>query len=316
MNPPTPWPADMAAGENPPDGAMIDYYLGPVVNGVVSLEVADREGKTIARFNSDDPLPPLDPRYSVPVVWARPPRTLSAAPGHHRFLWDMQHPQVPGMVTGPDDDLATPHNTPSVSTAPWVMPGEYTVRLIVGGKTLSEPLKVVMDPRVKTPLTDLATQFRLAKGIYDDVINATTALHEISLLRDQLKTRSSQPPVANAGPSIESKLDAIAGPEHGGRGFMRGPAGPPTLGTVRMTLAGLEHSIENADVAPTAAQEEAYATTVKPLAGLLDQWKQLKQADLKSLNEQLKRDHLAVITLDTREFDRNSEDELEMGDED
>jgi hypothetical protein len=55
---------------------------------------------------------------------------------------------------------------------------------------------------------------------------------------------------------------------------------------------------------------------VKPLASLLDQWKQLKQADLNSLNEQLKRDHLAVITLDTREFDRNSEDELEMGDED
>jgi hypothetical protein len=97
---------------------------------------------------------------------------------------------------------------------------------------------------------------------------------------------------------------------------MRGPAGPATLGTVRLTLARLEHSIENADVAPTSAQEEGYATTVKPLAGLLDQWKQLKQSDLKSLNEQLKRDHFAVITLDLREFDRNSEDEIEMGDED
>jgi hypothetical protein len=132
-----------------------------------------------------------------------------------------------------------------------------------------------------------------------------------------MKARAGQTPVANAGPSIESKLDAIAGAERGGRGgFMRGPAGPPTLGTVRTTLARLEHSIENADAAPTAAQSEAYATTVKPLAGLLDQWKQLKQTELKSLNEELKHERLAVIKLDTRELDRGVEDELEMGDED
>jgi photosystem II stability/assembly factor-like uncharacterized protein len=317
MNPPTPWPADTPVGENPPDGAVIDYFLGSDIRGVVSLEIADRAGQTIARFSSDDPVPPPDPRYSVPDVWARPPRVLSAAPGHHRFLWDLQYPQVPGMATGPDDDLATPHNTPSVSTAPWVLPGEYTVRLLADGKTLTQPLKVVMDPRVKTPMADLEEQFKQAKGMYDDLIHATAALHEIAVLREQLKSRASQPPVANAGQSIESKLDAIAGPERGGRGgFMRGPMGPPTLTTVRLTLARLEHSIENADVAPTAAQGEAYETTAKPLAGLLDQWRQLKQAELKSLNDQLKREHLAIITLDTREFDRNAEDEIEMGDED
>jgi len=316
MNPPTPWPADMATGENPPDGAIIDYFLGTGISGKVSLEIADDAGHTIARFNSDDPVPPLDPRYSVPEVWARPPRALSAAPGHHRFLWDLQYPQVPGMSTGPDADLATPHNTPSVSTAPWVLPGNYTVRLIANDKTLTQPLKVAMDPRVKTSQADLESQFKLAKSIYDEVLETTAALHEISVLREQLKDRASQPPVAHAEPSIESKLDAIAGSDRGGRGgFMRGPAGPPTLGTVRMVLARLEHSIESADAAPTAAQDEAYTTTAKPLPGLLEQWKQLKQTDLKSLNDTLRREHLAVLTLDTREFDRNAEDELEMGDE-
>jgi photosystem II stability/assembly factor-like uncharacterized protein len=316
MNPPTPWPADMATGENPPDGAVIDYFLGAGISGKVSLEIADGEGHTIARFNSDDPVPPPDPRYSVPEVWARPPRVLSTAPGHHRLLWDLQYPQVPGMSTGPDADLATPHNTPSVSTAPWILPGNYSVHLTANGKTLTQPLKVAMDPRVKTSQADLESQFKLAKTMYDDVLEATAALHEISVLREQLKGRASQPPVAQAGPTIESKLDAIAGSDRGGRGaFMRGPAGPPTLGTVRMVLARLEHSIESADAAPTAAQDEAYTTTAKPLPGLLDQWKQLKQTDLKSLNETLKREHLAVLTLDTREFDRNAEDELEMGDE-
>jgi hypothetical protein len=316
MNPPTPWPADTATGENPPDGAIIDYYLDAKTAGVVSLEIVDSKGQTIARFNSDDPGPALDARYSVPTVWARPPRVLSAAPGHHRFLWDLQYPQVPGISTGPDADLATPHNTPSVSTAPWVMPGTYTVRLIAGGKTVSEPLTIAMDPRVKTPTADLEQQFKLAKSIYDDLLHTTSAMHEISVLREQLEARSKQPPVAGAGPSINSKLDAIAGPEHGGGGFGRGPAGPPTLASVRGMLARIEHSIESADEAPTAAQFEAYQIAVKPLSGLIDQWRQLKETDLKSLNEELKRQHLALLNLDTSKFDQDMEDELEMGDED
>ena len=134
MNPPTPWPPDMATGENPPDGAIIDYYLGPKFYRRGPLEIADSKGQVIARFNSNDPVPPLDPRYPDPTLWARPPRVLSAAPGHHRFLWDMQYPQVPGMSTGPDAEQAVPHDTPSVATAPWVMPGSYTVRLIAGGE--------------------------------------------------------------------------------------------------------------------------------------------------------------------------------------
>jgi photosystem II stability/assembly factor-like uncharacterized protein len=315
MNPPTPWPADFPATSNPPDGAIIDYYLGPQTSGVVSLEIADSKGQTIARFNSNDPVSPLDPRYPDPPLWARPPRVLSAASGHHRFLWDMQYPQVPGMSTGPDADLATPHNTPNVSTAPWVLPGDYTVRLIAKGKTLSAPLKIVMDPRVKTPMSDLEQQFTLAKQMYDNLMTVTAALHEVGVLREQLKARSGQPVVGQAGPTIDSKLDAIAGPEHGGRGLGRGPAGPATLASVRMQIARQEHSLESADEAPTAAQAEAYETTEKSLSGLIEQWQKLKATELKSLNNELRKQHLAVIDLDTREFDRSQEDELEMGDE-
>jgi photosystem II stability/assembly factor-like uncharacterized protein len=315
MNPPTPWPADFPATSNPPDGAAIDYYLGPQASGVVSLEIADSKGQTIARFNSNDPVPLEDPRYPDPPVWARPPRVLSAAPGHHRFLWDLQYPQVPGLSTGPDEDLATPHNTPSVSTTPWVLPGDYMVHLIAGGRTLSAPLKVQMDPRVKTAMGDLERQFTLAKQMYDDLVRATAALHEVSVLRAQLKARSGQPAVGQATPSIESKLDAIAGPEHGGRSLGRGPSGPPTLASVRTQIARLEHSVENADEAPTAAQAEAFETAGKPLDGLLEQWQTLKATDLKALNNELKKRHLAVIDLNTREFDRNQKDELEIGDE-
>jgi photosystem II stability/assembly factor-like uncharacterized protein len=318
MNPPTPWPPDMATGENPPDGAIIDYYLGPKISGVVTLEIADSKGQLISRVNSDDPVPPLDPRYPDPTLWARPPRVLSASSGHHRFLWDMQYPQVPGMSTGPDAEQAIPYNTPSVSTAPWVMPDTYTVRLIAGGKTLSEPLKIVMDPRVKTPRADLEEQFTVAKSIYDDIMRATTTMHEITVLRDQLKARAGQAPVAAAGGSIESKLDAIAGGGRGGRGGgggRGGPGGPANLSTVRLALARIEKQIENADQAPTEAQVEAWHITAKPFAGLLDQWQQLKQTDLKALNKQLEREHLALLHLNTQKIDHDVEDQIEMGDD-
>jgi photosystem II stability/assembly factor-like uncharacterized protein len=319
MNPPTPWVPDMATGENPPDGAIIDYYIGAKISGVVTLEIADSKSQLIARINSDDPVPPLDPRYPDPTLWARPPRVLSAAPGHHRFLWDMQYPQVPGMSTGPDAEQAVPYNTPSVSTAPWVMPDTYTVRLIAGGKTLSEPLKVVMDPRVKTPRADLEEQFTVAKSIYDDVMRATAAMHEITVLHDQLKARAGQAPVAAASDSIESKLDAISGGgargSRGGGGGRGGPAGPANLNTVRLGLARIEKSIENADQAPTEAQVEAWHITAQPLARLLDQWQQLKQTDLKALNEQLARKHLALLDLNTRKIDHDVEDQIEMGDD-
>jgi photosystem II stability/assembly factor-like uncharacterized protein len=319
MNPPTPWPPDMLTGENPPDGAIIDYYLGPKISGVVALEIADSKGQLIARIKSDDPVPPLDPRYPDPTLWARPPRVLPASPGHHRFLWDMQYPQVPGMSTGPDADQAVPYNTPSVSTAPWVMPDMYTVRLIAGGKTLSESLKIVMDPRVKTPRAELEEQFTVAKSIYDDSMRATAAIHEITVLRDQLKARASQAPIATAGDSIESKLDAIAGGgARGGRvggGGRGGPAGPANLNTVRLALARIEKQIENVDQAPTDAQVEAWHITAQPLAGLLDQWQQLKQTDLKALNRQLEREHLALLDLNTRKIDHDVEDQIEMGDD-
>jgi hypothetical protein len=120
-----------------------------------------------------------------------------------------------------------------------------------------------------------------------------------------------------AADSIESKLDAISGGGgHGSRGGGgHGPAGPANLNSVRLGLARIEKQIENADLAPTEAQVESWHITAQPLAGLLDQWKQLKQTDLKALNEQLEREHLALLDLNTRKIDHDVEDQIEMGDE-
>ncbi len=315
MNPPTPWPPDMATGKNPPDGAVIDYYLGPNFSGPVTLQILDAKGDVITEFKSTDPVPPLDPRYPDPTLWARPPRVLSAAPGAHRFLWDMQYPQVPGMSTGPDADSAVPYDTPAVSSAPWVMPGAYTVRLIAGGVSQSKPLTIVMDPRVKTSHFDLEQQFNLAHTVYDQMLQATKALHEITVLRDQLDGPNAKLP-HEAAEELETKLNKIAGAEVEGGGRRFGPAGPPTLDSVRTQLARLEHSVQNADAAPTTSQTAAAAEIAKPLPALLEQWDQLKATDLKAINQQLHKQNLPLLSIDTRMIDHDVEDQIEYGDED
>jgi hypothetical protein len=174
-----------------------------------------------------------------------------------------------------------------------------------------------MDPRVKTSESDLAEQFKVSKAVYDDTLKATEALHEITVLRDQLKARSKQPAIAGADDSLEAKLDKIAGSERGERGGppRGGPARPATLASVRTQLARLEHSIQNADFAPTTAQVDACQTAGKPLGDLLQQWDQLKKTDLKALNATLIEQHLAILHLDTNKINHDVEDQFEMGEE-
>ncbi len=315
MNPPTPWPPDMATGENPPSGAMIDYFVDPKFTGPITLEIVDSKGALVSRFKSTDPVPPLDPRYPDPTLWARPPRIVSTTPGHHRFLWDMRYEEIPGMSTGPDASDAVPHNTPSVPTSPYVLPGTYTVRMIAGAQTLTAPITVVLDPRVKTPTADIAQQYDVSRKIYDDMLHATVALHEITVVRDQLRSKAGGATTIIAAGSLEAKLNAIAGGGGGrGGGGRGGPAGPPNLNSLRTALARLEHSIQNADAAPTAAQIEAADLTAKPLPALLQQWDALKKSDLKALNQQLLKQHLPLLSLDTHFIDHGVEDQIEIGD--
>ncbi len=318
MNPPTPWPPDMATGDNPPDGAVLDYYVGEKFSGALTLEVTDSKGEVLMKVSSTDPVPPLDPRYPDPTLWARLPRVLESKPGHHRFLWDMQYPQVPGMSTGPDADLAVPYDTPQVSTAPWAMPGTYTVKLTGGGHTETSQLTVVMDPRVKTPVAELQAQFDISKAMYDSLMKATGALHEIAMLREQLHARAGQAPVAAADQGLQAKLDAIAG-GRGGRGGGGGggrgaPAGPPNLNTGRAQAARMEHEIQKADEAPTTAQVVAAKASIEPIDSLVAQWNQLKATDLKALNDQLQKMNLATLKLNTFRIDHDVEDQIELGD--
>jgi hypothetical protein len=139
----TPMPRDEPLAENPPAGAVIDYYLKSNASGLVALEILDPSGEVIRRYASDDKFPPVNPdTLSIPLSWVRAQEPLSASAGMHRWIWDLR-PTPPPRPAGVGGGGFGGRGVAAV------LPGTYTVKLSVGGKSYSQLLVVKMDPRAK-----------------------------------------------------------------------------------------------------------------------------------------------------------------------
>jgi hypothetical protein len=92
----------------------------------------------------------------------------------HRFIWDLHYPPPEGVRFSYPISAIYGYTAP-VPTGPWVLPGQYTVRLTVDGRELTQPLIVRMDPRVDTPAEALREQFRLSMDLYDGMAWLTEA---------------------------------------------------------------------------------------------------------------------------------------------
>jgi len=303
MNTDTPLPPDEPAGQNPPDGAILDYAIGAGVSGTVTLEILDAAGKLVRKYSSDDPVEEIDPAtLAVPTYWVRPPQALSAAPGMHRWLWDMHYPPAP-LSRANYPISAIFHDTAPAPTSPWVMPGNYTVKLIAGGKSYTQPLTVKMDPRVKTLPAGLLQQFTLSKQMYDGLVESAAAMEGLRSLRAQLKQtgeRAGQSPVAQAISAFDKKAEALqgAGGGFGGRGAAA--TGPDTINSVRGSLTALLGLLQGADVAPTTQAVAAIADRSKAMTGLLTRWNALRSKELAALNAQLKQAGLPEIKIQAK----------------
>ena len=284
----TPLPPDEPAGENPPDGAIVDYIIGADGLGPVTLEILDSAGAVVRRYASTDTaLPPAD-IGNTPAYWIRPTQLLAATPGMHRFVWDLHYERPAGLNTEYPIS-ATLHNTPREPRGPWALPGRYTVRLTVGGKSFTQPLTIRMDPRVKTPAAELRQQFAAATRLTGLLRQDRDALSEIASLRRQLRAARERgdASVAGAIAVLDGKLAALEG-GGGGRGG-RGRAGSASFGALNGELATLYGIVEGADVAPTTQALAAITDRERALASLLSTWKGLRAKDIPAVSGQLER---------------------------
>ena len=237
----TPLPPDEPAGQNPPDGAIVNYFLKSPAK-TVSIEILDGQGGVVRKYSSGDPAEPLVDGRNTPDYWLRAHRPLRAGAGLHRFVWDMHH--EPPAVTGFSYPIsAIVANTPRTPVGSWAVPGKYTVRLTADGKVQTQPLTVKMDPRVKATAADLTLQYDTSRAI--DALLRRTA----SALREMRAVAQTTPVITG----LDQRLSRASGP-----------------------LGQLFGAVESADAAPMPIVMEAWKTTAGAVEALLAEWEKLK----------------------------------------
>ncbi len=309
----TPLPPDEPAGQNPPDGAVIDYSLGAGVTGPVTFEILDSAGKKIRRFSSADKPPftleSLRETLGVPTYWVRMPSMLSTEPGMHRFVWDLR--ETPPQSSGYNYPIsAVPHDTPREPLGPNVLPGKYIVKLTADGKTLTAPLTVLMDPRVPTPAADLRQAHNFETRLAAMMNETFDAQAELKALDQQLDALSKQASgaVADAVNALRKKASALAGARGGG--FFAPPSPEPSISRAAGEVGGLYTQVNHVDAAPTATQTAAFSAAQKDEADVIARWKAIKSTDIPALNKQLGGAGLSVIKIEVKpEPASESEDE-------
>ncbi len=274
----TPLPPDEPAGENPPEGAMIDYSLGENSRGPVTLTIKDSQGEVVRRYASTDPVPREDPKLKIPRYWVRPARVLSDKLGMHRFFWDMHGEPLP--ETEPEYPMtAVYRETAPQPTAPWVRPGDYSIVFTAGGKSLTQPLTLKMDPRVKATAAELTKQFELSERLQELRAELQPIGKTFEKLVAELEKKRNRPGGASVNEPIENlrkKLEGFANPA-----AVR--AGASLELDVLKKVEKLFGDLQEVDAGPTPQQEIALGNLQRDTSSVLERWKAIP-AEVATLN--------------------------------
>jgi photosystem II stability/assembly factor-like uncharacterized protein len=292
----TPLPPDEPVGKNPPDGAIIDYYLRRA-DDAVTLEIYDESNRLVRRYSSEDKPEVIDEKdYQVPSYWFRPPQILSKLAGMQRFVWDLHY--TPPRAARYDFPISAIYrDTPRTPQGPAAQPGQYTLKLTTGGRTYARTLLVRIDPRVKSAPDALRQQFDLSMQAYDGMNRSFDALTEAKRLRariKELKDRAGAGATANALDALDQKLASIS--EGSTNRASAAGASEPNLTQVNAALESLLELLQSADAQPTTQAAAAAADLQQKLNALLARFGEIRNSDVRALDDQLRRANLPTLS--------------------
>ncbi|HTQ12700.1 MAG TPA: hypothetical protein VMH86_02400 [Rhizomicrobium sp.] len=292
----TPLPPETPAGENPPAGAIIDYWLGADVSGPVTLEIRDGDGHVVRRFSSAEKVEQPDAERYFAQAWINPPQSLSAEAGMHRFIWNLHYARPQALQYGYSIAAVWKHGTPIEPEGPYALPGDYTVVLDVGGQHFTAPLHVNEDPRVTASADDLKASLALSQKIDAALVEASAGYRERSAIIKLIAAR-----FPKSGDKHDAATRALA--DH----LREEPAtGHPTFESGASALTNIETALESADVAPTPVQQQWVLDALAKLDQAKSDWAAAKAGPLAELNTALARageKPIAVSAADLRKVD-------------
>jgi photosystem II stability/assembly factor-like uncharacterized protein len=289
----TPVPLDEPLSRNPPDGAVLDYYLKEKPAEPVQLEILDAEGKRVRRFTSDDELPKTDPqKIVISMDWVRDEVPLPAEAVMHRFVWDLRYPLAKSV-----------HRSVDGPSGPQAVPGSYTAKLTVNGKSTSQPLTIKMDPRVSTPQPALVREFAAAATVAARLGEISAALEDAGELRKQIAARSKDASgnaeIAKALAQLDQETKELASSgeneEFGLFGLSIPGPGPVPLDKVSRALTGLLLIVDSADAAPTSDATTAIEKWDAAARETLARWNVARTQDRVRVDSLLQKAHLQPL---------------------
>jgi photosystem II stability/assembly factor-like uncharacterized protein len=281
----TPFPPETPQADNPPDGAILDYFLK--FGGDVTLEILDSKNQVVRKFSSIEHPPAASRRrLNIADYWVTPPPALGARAGTNRFVWDLRY--EPPSEAGGEGPPAR---------GPLVMPGVYQVRLTAAGQTLTQPLTVKLDPRSSATPTELGRQLELAMKASRDLKKTREALRQLGLVR----RRASDLLTGNrtALLALATDVNMSATRIMGATGGRNSTAQSSGLSALQAEFNAAFNVSESADRTPPAQAYAVYDQASKELATELAAWESLKTGKLAELNRALRTQNQPEIDIDT-----------------
>ena len=269
-------------GENPPNGAIISYYLKSQPKEL-TLEISDSQGNLVRKYSSKE----KKNKNEQPPEWPdleKPPELLPTAAGMNRFPWNLRYDnplELPGAFyagNGPEGPIA--------------LPGTYQLKLTVDGKPSISRLEIKQDPRNKASMEDLRKQFELSSKVSQRVAELHTAVMQIrdahlqmERISKRLEGDSKNQAVVAAIADTEKKMGAIEQElvqvkMKSSEGNLRYP------NMLNESFDTFSHAIEN-DTAPTAAMLGVFEDLNTKLDKQLAAWKQVVSTDLPAVNAKI-----------------------------
>src|SRR5439155_15814622 len=284
----TPLPPEEPTAENPPTGAMIDYFLKSPA-ATVRLEIFDAQQKLVRSFSSEDKKAEKHAFLSVAERWFPKPEVLEKTSGMHRFIWNLAW----GSSGGPIADEEAAFHNPS---GPKVIPGTYEVRLAVDGQSQNQSFEVIMDPRSPATPEILAQQFHLGQQIFEETLQARRALAEISSVQKQLadaqqRLTTQNTALQSALSAAQSSLRKILTNKENRQYQSQG------LEDAYKDLASALRVVEGGDRPVPSQAVAVYRESSQQIRARTSDWTAFKQTRLPVLNQQLRQANLTPIAI-------------------